>query len=56
MTDQEKIEYYENILYEIGKISQNIPPFYSYGDNEAACYMADLLNSISEIIPDTDWL
>jgi len=50
MTPDEKIEYLENILHKIDRICENTPPSYAYCDNEAGCYMANLLEQISSLI------
>lgn len=49
-TDKEKVEYLEMLLHEIKKVTERVPPSYAYGDNEAGCYMADLLQEIDCII------
>jgi hypothetical protein len=48
MEADERIVRLENLLEEIWRMCKNIPPYYAYGDNEAACYMADLIESIQE--------
>jgi hypothetical protein len=49
-TDAEKVEYYEHLLNAIRKVTDRVPPYYAYGDNEAGCYMADMLQEIDCII------
>jgi len=49
-TDAEKVEYYKNLLNEIRKVTERVPPYYAYGDNEAGCYMADMLEEICDMI------
>jgi hypothetical protein len=49
-TDAEKVEYYEHMLESIQRVTENVPPYYAYGDNEAGCYMANMLQQIDEII------
>lgn len=49
METDERITKLENLLEEIWRMCKdNMPPYYAYGDNEAACYMADLIESIQE--------
>jgi hypothetical protein len=50
LSSEEVIEYYNNTLDEIKEIIQRIPPSYAYGDNEAGCYMANMLEEINYII------
>ena len=50
LTDKEKIEYYLDTFNAISKIIGRIPPSYAYGDNEAGCYMANLLEEIDTLV------
>ena len=49
-TREEVIEYYNDVFEEIKKVLQRIPPSYAYGDNEAGCHMANMLQEIDMII------
>lgn len=49
-TDAEKVEYYEHLIEAIQKVTERVPPAYAYGDNEAGCYMANMLQEIDCII------
>lgn len=47
MSDKEKVEYLEEVvLKEVKNIIDRVPPSYAYADNEAGCFMADLLQEI----------
>jgi hypothetical protein len=50
LNEQEKTEYFIIVLDEINKVISKIPPVYAYGDNEAGCYMAQMLQEIQSII------
>jgi hypothetical protein len=53
MNDSELLERYidilENKLDKILELCNNVPPYYAYGDNEAACYMMEIIEKISRI-------
>lgn len=39
-----------DVLEQIYKICQQIPPSYAYGDNEAASYMANMIQEIDNLV------
>lgn len=49
-TDKEWAECYEAVLFEIKKVLDRIPPYYAYGDNEAAVHMANMLQEIDMLV------
>jgi hypothetical protein len=47
--ENENINDLNNRMIKIAELCSNKPPLYAYGDNEAGCYMSNILDEINNI-------
>jgi predicted nicotinamide N-methyase len=46
---QRRVEMLEQVLEQISRTCDLIPPYYAYGDNEAGVYMSNMIDDIKQL-------